>query len=102
MAFMATRTYPAVMTRDGDTITARTAEQYWNLYWLGWRPTTAPVPVDDNDGFSDDAVAALIRNMSSATYGALVDMVVTKAQLKLSQTQPVAPAPGTVWIDTSP
>lgn len=99
---MATRTYPAVMTRDSETQIARTADQYWNLYWFGWRPTDAPVPVDEDDGFSDAAVAALIRNMSSETYAALADMVVTKLQLRLSQTPPVAPPAGTVWIDTSP
>lgn len=94
--------FPAQMVKDGQVDYARDARSYWNLYWAGWRPLTAPVPVQDNGGFSDAAVAALIDNMSSQTFAALERRLVSRRRLVLSENPPVAPAPGTVWIDTAP
>jgi len=100
---MATILYPAQMVGpEGDVVTARTARDYWNYSYAGYYPTSDPVPVDDDDGFTDASVAALIDNMNSLTFAALMRRVVGRKELVLSQTPPASPAPGTVWIDTSP
>jgi hypothetical protein len=103
MAGMPTYQIPVQMEGpEGDIVTARTAVDFWNRYYAGYRPNSSPVPVVDSDNFNDAAVAALIDNMSSQTYAALARKVITADRLRLSQTPPTAPAPGTVWVDTSP
>lgn len=99
---MALPPFPAQMLRGGEVTVVRTARDYWNHYWAGWRPANAPVPVEEDDGFSDAAVAALIDNMSSQTFAALMRRVITKRELTLSQNPPGSPPPGMVWVDTSP
>jgi hypothetical protein len=99
---MAASSYPAQLARDGVVVTARTAQEYWNYRWAGYTPINAPVPVDEDDSFNDEAVAALILNADSATFKALVQRFISSQQLMLRQTPPATAPPGTVWIDTSP
>ena len=94
--------FPAQMVKNGEVDYARDARSYWNLYWQGWRPVGSPVPVNDDDGFSDAAVAALIDNMSSQTWAALERRLVSKQKLVIQENPPSSPTPGTVWIDTAP
>lgn len=99
---MATYSYPTQMVRNGNVVTARNAVDFWNYRYAGYTPVNTPVPVDEDDGFNDEAVAALILNTSSATFQALLARFISNQALYLSETPPGSPDPGTVWIDTSP
>jgi hypothetical protein len=100
MGSMAALVFPAQMQKDGAVTTARSASEYWNLYYAGWRPTADPVPVDDGGTFTDAAVAALIDNMDSQTFAALARRFIGVDKLVISANPPSASPPpdGTVWV----